>query len=113
MTNAEALAFVQAHFEEGSEAQDRLCRRRYGWEVNTQSREFIDSQDPSLLSLGGGPILIDRHSGDYWFTSSCPADVFDDDGGLGWSQLTTRALFEEWCSGDDPSAGNIHTTQER
>lgn len=109
MTAAEVLLFVQAQFEEGDEASDRLRSRRFGWEVDTQPRAFLDGQDSSLMLLGNGPILIDRHSGDYWFTSSNPGAVFGDGADrLGWSQLTTRAKFERWCEENDLPHWNIH-----
>ena len=109
VTAAEVLAFVQAQFEEGDEASDRLRSRRFGWEVDTQPRAFLVSRDSAQMLLGNGPILIDRHSGDYWFTSSSPWDVFGDGADrLGWPQLTTRAKFERWCEENDLPNWNIH-----
>ena len=108
VTVGEVLAFIRAQFDEGDEAADRLQGRRFGWEVDTQSREYIDSQHFSRMLIGNGPILIDRRTGNYWFTSSNPDDVFGDSyGSLGYTQLTTRARLESWREENDSPDGNI------
>ena len=109
MTEAEVLAFTQAECDEGPEAISRLRRRRFGWEINTQSRYFIDGEETWLLAFGEGPLIVDRHTGNYWRTSSNPVAVFGDGAGqLGYAELATRALFEQWRSQQGgPCEGNI------
>jgi hypothetical protein len=108
------IAFARAEFAEGEEAQDRLKSRRYGWQIETQPRAS-DNGAPPVLLLGPGPRIVDRHTGYYWRTSSSPSDVFGDgDGALGWSELSSRALFDQWrtTTADYPD-GNIRDAQTR
>lgn len=94
------LEFVKKEFDEGDEATDRIRRRPFGWQIDTQPRAYLDSLDPNLMSLGDGPLLVDSHTGEVWAVSSSPSDVFGDTttNTIGWSQLRTRALFEAWRS---------------
>jgi hypothetical protein len=104
----EIVAFARRWFGEGGEVADRIRGRRYGWELDTQPREYINSRDFALMTLGNGPILIDRRDGAFWETSSSPGDVFGTDSTPGWSELTSRARFHAWrkFSAGAPS-GNI------
>jgi len=97
----DVVRFVASYFDEDeSTAATRLRRRRYGWDVDTQPTN-------GELLLGPGPLLIDGRSGDYWRTSSSPGDVFGDLGKLGWSELKTRSLFEQWKDQRRGPDGNV------
>lgn len=109
MTQDDVLALTQAECDEGPGAISRPRRRRFGWDVDAQSRCFIDGEETWLLAFGEGPLIIDRHTGDYWRTSSNPVAVFGDGAGLlGYTELTSRAWFDQWLSQQGaPRDGNI------
>ena len=48
------------------------------------------------MMIGNGPILIERATGDFWEVSSNPGDMFGHNGELGWTKLTSIALFRRW-----------------
>ena len=78
----------------------RVRQCRYGWEIDTQPSS-------GELLLGPGPLIIDGRTGDYWKTSSNPSDVFGGSGALGWSELKSRRLFEQWKHERAGPDGNI------
>ncbi|QYH34588.1 GIY-YIG nuclease family protein [Salinibacterium sp. M195] len=78
----------------------RVRRRSYGWEIDTQPNS-------GALLLGPGPLIIDGRTGDYWETSSSPLDVFGGSGALGWSELKSRHLFDQWKQGRSVPDGSI------
>lgn len=98
ISRADVLEFVKEEFDKGEEASDRIRRRPFGWQIDTQPRAYLDSLDPNLMSLGDGPLLVDGHTGEVRAVSSSPSDMFGDTttDTIGWSQLRTRALFEAW-----------------
>ena len=98
ISHLDVREFVKKEFDEGDEATDRIRRRPFGWQIDTQPRAYLDSLDPNLMSIGDGPLLVDSHTGEVWAVSSNPSDVFGDTATdtIGWSQLRTRALFEAW-----------------
>lgn len=103
----DVLCFAKEYFNEKEEALSRIRRRRFGWELDTQPRDYLDTGDLGMMTIGNGPILIDRHTGDYWQLSSSPPEVFGDGAGrLGYRQLTSRARFEQWREGN-PITGSI------
>lgn len=96
LSRDEVVTFARGWFDEGSEVADRIRARRYGWELDTQPREYINSRDFALMTIGNGPILVDRRDGAFWETSSNPGAVFGTDSTPGWSELTSRARFDAW-----------------
>ncbi|WP_341953782.1 hypothetical protein [Salinibacterium sp. TMP30] len=105
----DVVSFIIGYFDEyAEEAPDvapesvawRVRRRRYGWQIDTQPSS-------GELLLGPGPLIVDGRTGDYWRTSSSPVDVFGEPGVLGWSQLTSRRLFEQWRRERGLPDGNI------
>lgn len=100
-TSDDVISFVARYFDEDRvTAAGRLRRRRYGWQIDTQP---VTGE----LLLGSGPLIVDGYTGDYWETSSSPWDVFGDSGSLGWSELKSRSLFEQWKSEKPWTSGNV------
>lgn len=89
----QAEKFVQERFEE-EEVSDRMEDRGFAYYVNTQPREYLDTKDHAKMTIGNGPVVILKESGDVYLFPSGPMFRQPADGSPGLSDAKTQADFD-------------------
>ena len=74
--------FVKQKFNEKN-PKDRITDKGFAFYINTQTREFLDSNDQSKMLIGNGPIVIVKATGEVYSFSSNPTHML----GLGASRI--------------------------
>ncbi len=67
--------FVQIKFNE-ADSSDRIEDRGFAFYIDTQTREYLDTKDDSKMTIGNGPIIILKSTGQVFSFSSNPLHMF-------------------------------------
>lgn len=95
---AQVQKYVQERFHE-SDGSDRVEDRGFAFYVNTQPREYLDAKDNSKMTIGSGPVVIFKETGDIYSFSSNPSYMFGDmETGIGVNTAKTAEEFNEALS---------------
>ena len=64
-------AYVDAFTDgRGFVLDQQTIERPYGWIFFYQARDYLKSRDPSLALRNNGPLIFNRHSGEYHVTGT-------------------------------------------
>lgn len=75
ITEEQVRKFVQIKFNE-ADSSDRIEDRGFAFYIDTQPREFLDTKDDSKMTIGNGPIVILKSTGQVFSFSSNPLHMF-------------------------------------
>lgn len=75
ITREQVENYVKHTFNE-QDGSDRIDDKGFAYYIDTQPREYLDTNDPAKLTLGNGPIVIVKESGDIYSFSSNPMHMF-------------------------------------
>lgn len=64
--------YARGYFSE-NEVSDRITDKGYAFEVNHQSRAFLDTGDFMSMQVGGAPLLIIKQTGQVFSFDSDPS----------------------------------------
>ncbi len=71
--------FVQDEYGE-ADSSDRIEDRGFAYYISTQPREYLDTKDDTKMTIGNGPIVILKETGDIYSFSSNPLHMFGSNG---------------------------------
>ena len=69
--------YTKQKFNE-EDSSDRIEDRGFAFYVDTQPREYLDTKDNSKMTIGNGPLVIVKETGDVYTFSSNPSHMFGD-----------------------------------
>lgn len=75
ITEEQVRSYAQTKFNE-ADSSDRIEDRSFAFYINTQPREYIDTKDNSKMTIGNGPIIILKDTGEVFSFSSNPLHMF-------------------------------------
>lgn len=67
--------YAQKRFNE-ADSSDRIEDRGFAFYIDTQPREYLDTRDDSKMTIGSGPIVILKSTGEVFSFSSNPLHMF-------------------------------------
>lgn len=76
---AQVKEYLQERFHE-DDSSDRIDDRGFAYYIDTQPREYLDTKDESKMTLGNGPMVIVKATGDVFLFSSNPMHMFGNSG---------------------------------
>lgn len=93
--------FVQDKFNETA-VSDRIEDRGFAYYINTQPREYLDAldeEDISKMTIGNGPLVVIKDTGEVFVFSSNPTHMFGNSGdGIGVNSAETSEEFQKALS---------------
>ena len=85
--------YVNHKFNEQN-GNDRIEDRGFAFYVSTQPREYLDSKDNTKMTIGNGPLVVVKETGDVYSFSSNPEHMFShDNSGVGVNSAKTSDEF--------------------
>jgi hypothetical protein len=75
ITEEQVRSYVQMKFNE-ADSSDRIEDRGFAFYIDTQPREYLDTRDDSKMTIGNGPIVILKSTGEVFSFSSNPLHMF-------------------------------------
>jgi|GEM_PF-3404349 len=75
ITEEQVKNYVQTKFDE-ADSYDRIEDRGFAFYIDTQPREYLDTKDESKITIGNGPIVILKSTGEVFSFSSNPLHMF-------------------------------------
>lgn len=75
ITQEQVRQYVQNKFNE-ADGTDRIEDRGFAFYINTQPREYLDTKDDTKMTIGNGPIVILKSTGEVFSFSSNPLHMF-------------------------------------
>ncbi len=98
--------FVQNKFNE-VDGSDRIEDRGFAFYIDTQPREYLDTKNDSKMTIGNGPIVVLKNTGEVFSFSSNPLHMF----GKSESRVgvnTAKTVEEFQAALDDLKAAGDH-----
>lgn len=85
--------YVQNKFNE-ADISDRIEDRGFAFYIDIQPREYLDTKDDLKMTIGNGPIVILKNTGEVFSFSSNPLHVFGkSENRIGVNTATTAEEF--------------------
>ncbi|QQS26654.1 hypothetical protein IPM44_02925 [bacterium] len=69
--------YARQKFNE-EDPSDRIEDAGFAYYINTQPREYLDTEDIHKMMIGNGPLVVIKETGDVYSFSSNPAHMFGD-----------------------------------
>jgi hypothetical protein len=64
LTKNQAIKLVRNQLPDGFDImEDHIVEREYGWVIFSQTKKYIESQDPLDMAVGSGGTLVEKESG--------------------------------------------------
>jgi hypothetical protein len=77
ITQEQTQDYIKQKFNE-QDSSDRIEDRGFAYYIDTQPREYLDTKDATKMTIGNGPIVIIKETGDVYSFSSNPRHMFGD-----------------------------------
>ena len=106
ITLKQAIKYTADKFKE-EDVKDRIEDRGFAFYINTQPREFLETNDPYKRHIGNGPLVIFKKTGEVYAFSSNPliygrADVAQtsDEFLMALKEINAKPIFviKQWRS---------------
>ena len=74
VTIEQVKEYTRNQFNE-QDVDDRIEDRGFAFYINTQPRQHLDSKEDHAMTLGGGPIVVLKETGEIYSFSSSPVFI--------------------------------------
>jgi len=71
--------YTKQRFNE-ADGSDRIEDRVFAYYIDTATRDYLDTKDIRKMTIGNGPIVILKETGDIYYFSSNPSHMFGSNG---------------------------------
>ena len=96
ITLEEVQNYIRQKYNE-QDGSDRIDDMGFAYYIDTQPREYLDTKDDFNMTIGNGPIVILKETGDIYSFSSNPSHMFGSSG-VGVNTAKTEDEFNDALS---------------